>query len=193
MLLLLVAPHVQHAQAAVCPHAAAVAVDSGWRAYRSGALGPALTQFATAQALCPTAVEPVIGIGFVLLRQGRAGEAERLFEGAVGGDRPAADGWYGLGVARGRLGRRRDAVLALRRAVALAPGYADAVDQLLAWGVDSGLAPPPVPRSPEPQAPARTQGERFEGRSEEHTYELQSPSNLLCRLAIEKQTSQRDS
>ncbi len=162
MLLLLVAPHVQHAPAAVCPYAAAVAVDSGWRAYRSGALGPALTQFATAQALCPTEVEPVIGIGFVLLRQGRAEEAERLFQRAVAADSTAADGWYGLGVARGRLGRRRDAVLALRRAVALAPGYADAVDQLLAWGVDSGLAPPPLPRSPDPQVPARTQGERFE-------------------------------
>ncbi len=165
MLLLLVAPHVQHAPAAVCPYAAAVAVDSGWRAYRSGALGPALTQFATAQALCPTEVEPVIGIGFVLLRQGRAGEAERLFQRAVAADSTAADGWYGLGVARGRLGRRRDAVLALRRAVALAPGYADAVDQLLAWGVDSGLAPPPLPRSPDPQVPARTQGERFEVRT----------------------------
>ena len=162
MLLLLVAPHVQHAQAAVCPHAAAVAVDSGWRAYRSGALGPARTQFATAQGLCPTEVEPVIGIGFVLLRQGRAGAAERLFRRAVATDSTATDGWYGLGVARGRLGRRSDAVAALRRAVGLAPGYADAVDQLLAWGVDSGLALPPAPPSPEPRVPARTQGERFE-------------------------------
>src|SRR5256884_2580521 len=165
MLLLLVAPHVQHAPAAVCPYAAAVAVDSGWRAYRSGALGPALTQFATAQALCPTEVEPVIGIGFVLLRQGRAGEAERLFQRAVAADSTAADGWYGLGLARGRLGRRREAVLALRRAVALAPDYIDAVDQLLAWGVDSGLAPPPVAPSAEPQVAARTQGEHFEVRT----------------------------
>jgi len=162
MLILLVALHAQRPPAAVCPYAAAVAVDSGWRAYRSGALGPAMTQFATAQALCPTAVEPVIGIGFVLLRQGRAGAAERLFRRAVATDSTATDGWYGLGVARGRLGRRSDAVAALRRAVGLAPGYADAVDQLLAWGVDSGLALPPAPPSPEPRVPARTQGERFE-------------------------------
>src|SRR5256884_9115886 len=148
MLLLLVAPHVQHAQAAVCPHAAAVAVDSGWRAYRSGALGPALTQFATAQALCPTAVEPVIGIGFVLLRQGRAGEAERLFQRAVAADSTAADGWYGLGLARGRLGRRRDAVLALPRAVALAPGYPGAVGPLPRLGVGPGPRAPARPARP---------------------------------------------
>src|SRR5205823_1798599 len=80
-------------------------------------------------------------------------------------DSSAADGWYGLGVALGRLGRRLDAVAALRRAVALAPGYVDAVDQLLAWGVDSGLALPAAPPSPEPHVPARTQGERFEVRT----------------------------
>src|SRR5207249_2293201 len=75
------------------------------------------------------------------------------------------DGGYGLGGARGRLGRRREAVLALRRAVALAPDYIDAVDQLLAWGVDSGLAPPPVAPSAEPQVAARTQREHFEVRT----------------------------
>src|SRR4029077_19164794 len=76
-----------------------------------------------------------------------------------------ADAWYGLGVARARLGRRPEAVLALRRAIALAPDYADAVDQLLAWGVDSGLAQRPVAPRPEPQVPARTQGEHFEVRT----------------------------
>ena len=169
MLVLVVALHTQvpipHPTVGVCPPAAAAAVDSGWRAYRTGALGPALTQFATAQALCPAEVEPVIGTGFVLLRQGRVGEAERLFRRAVAADSSAADGWYGLGVALGRLGRRPDAVAALRRAVALAPGYVDAVDQLLAWGVDSGLALPAAPPSPEPHVPARTQGERFEVRT----------------------------
>src|SRR5947208_8249550 len=90
MLVLLVALHAQvrltPPAGAVCPQAVAAAVDSGWRAYHSGALGPALTQFATAQALCPTEVEPVIGIGLVLLRQGRAEEAERLLRRVVGAD-----------------------------------------------------------------------------------------------------------
>src|SRR5205807_4421486 len=162
MLVLLMAPLAQHA---VCPQAAAAAVDSGWRAYRSGALEPAAAQFAAAQPLRPSAADPAGGAGFVLLRQGRAGEAERMFRRALAADSTAADGWYGLGVARGRLGRRREAVLALRRAVALAPDYIDAVDQLLAWGVDSGLAPPPVAPSAEPQVAARAQGEHFEVRT----------------------------
>ncbi|PYP59800.1 MAG: hypothetical protein DMD44_03575 [Gemmatimonadetes bacterium] len=164
MLSLLVALHAQH-PTVVCPRAASEAVDSGWRAYRAGALEPAAAQFAAAQALCPGAPDPEIGAGLVLLRQGRAGEAERLFRRALAADSTAVDGWYGLGVARERLGRRTDAVLALRRAVALAPGYADAVDQLLAWGVDSGLALRPVARRPEPQIPARTHRERFEVRT----------------------------
>src|SRR5256885_11641579 len=32
-------------------------------------------------------------------------------------------------------------------------------------------------------------GKRLEHRSEEHTSELQSPCNLVCRLLLEKQTS----
>jgi tetratricopeptide (TPR) repeat protein len=167
MLLLLVALHAQlpHPAIAACPQPAAAAADSGWRAFRNGALEAAAAQFATARGLCPRAADPVSGAAFVALRQGRAGEAERLFQRALAVDSTAADGWYGLGVARARLGRRPDAVLALRRAIALAPDYADAVDQLLAWGVDSGLALRPVAPRPEPQVPARTQGERFEVRT----------------------------
>src|SRR5256886_16711299 len=107
MLVLLVALHAQvrltPPAGAVCPQAVAAAVDSGWRAYRSGALGPALTQFATAQALCPAEVEPVIGIGFVRLRQARVGEAERLFRRAVAAGSTAADGLYRAGRPRRRL------------------------------------------------------------------------------------------
>ena len=167
MLVPLVALHAQlpHPTVAVCPQPAAAAADSGWRAFRNGALEAAAAQFATARGLCPRAADPVSGAGFVALRQGRAGEAERLFQRALAADSTAADAWYGLGVARARLGRRPEAVLALRRAIALAPDYADAVDQLLAWGVDSGLAQRPVAPRPEPQVPARTQGEHFEVRT----------------------------
>ena len=165
MLVPLVALPSQHPTVAVCAQAASAAVDSAWRAYHNGALEPAAAQFAAAQALCPRAADPAIGAGFVRLRQGHAGEAERLFRRALAADSTAADGWYGLGVARGRLDRRPEAVLALRRAVALAPDYADAVDQLLAWGVDSGLASPPAPPGLEPRVPARTQGEHFEVRT----------------------------
>src|SRR5688500_19141010 len=36
------------------------------------------------------------------------------------------------------------------------------------------------------RAPARSLRGRVEGRSEEHTSELQSPCNLVCRLLLEK-------
>src|SRR2546430_11418091 len=39
-------------------------------------------------------------------------------------------------------------------------------------------------RLPEPALPKPA--ERFDGRSEEHTSELQSQSNLVCRLLLEK-------
>src|SRR5256885_9982973 len=35
-------------------------------------------------------------------------------------------------------------------------------------------------------ASARQEGEKFRSRSEEHTSELQSPCNLVCRLLLEK-------
>src|SRR3989475_8512785 len=77
----------------------------------------------------------------------------------------------------------------------LAPGYEDAELQLLALGIDSGLARRPVVRPVDPDVAARTAGDGFEirttsgwrpFRSEEHTSELQSQSNLVCRLLLEK-------
>ena len=165
MLVLLVALHLQHPTVGVCPSAAAAVLDSGWRAYRDGALERAAARFAAARALCPSAAGPDVGVGFVLLRQGRAGEAAQRFRRALAADTAAADAWYGLGVAGARLGQRAEAVLALRRALTLAPGYADVVDQLLVLGVDSGLVAPPVPQTSEPRVAARTQGERFEVRT----------------------------
>src|SRR2546430_3144345 len=52
---------------------------------------------------------------------------------------------------------------------------------------------PPLPRQAPPDGravpaprPARHRGARGEPRSEEHTSELQSQSNLVCRLLLEK-------
>src|SRR5688500_19505195 len=59
-----------------------------------------------------------------------------------------------------------------RRAVHLADILGDDVDALEEHGLDRGL--------PRPQA------ERIIARSEEHTSELQSPCNLVCRLLLEK-------
>jgi tetratricopeptide (TPR) repeat protein len=167
MLLLLLAVHAQHPDGGGCTRAPAVAaaVDSGWRAYRQGALEDAGAQFAAAAAACPGAAGPAIGAGFVLLRRGRAAPAEERFRRALAADTMAADAWYGLGVALARLGQRSAAAPALRRALEFAPRYTEAEDQLLALGVDSGLAPAPRPPPREPQIPARVAGERFEVRT----------------------------
>src|SRR2546427_7387810 len=59
-----------------------------------------------------------------------------------------------------------------------------------------GSACPPPPRSPAPgSVPGAwpTRGKRLEqNRSEEHTSELQSQSNLVCRLLLEKKKKKRE-
>src|SRR5215204_6738717 len=47
----------------------------------------------------------------------------------------------------------------------------------------------PPPRRPRPRAPATAPPPR--GRSEEHTSELQSHSDLVCRLLLEKKKKQK--
>lgn len=167
MLLLLVAVLAQHPVAGGgCARAPAVAaVERGWRAYRQGALEDAEAQFAAAAALCPAAPGPATGAGFVLLRRAQAAAAEQRFRRALAADTTAADAWYGLGVARARLGQPAAASAALRRALALVPRYAEAEDQLLALGVDSGLAAAPTGAPNEPLIRARVAGERFEVRT----------------------------
>ncbi|MGH7568628.1 MAG: hypothetical protein ACREL9_06610, partial [Gemmatimonadales bacterium] len=117
---------------------------------------------ARADSLCPGQPGTLIGWGFTLLRLGDARGAELRFRRALPPDSADADAWYGLGLARLRLGRPRDAATAWRRTLALAPAYRDAEEQLLALGLDSGLAPGPPPRPAAPRIPARTSGERFE-------------------------------
>ncbi|MGH7606723.1 MAG: hypothetical protein ACREME_05235, partial [Gemmatimonadales bacterium] len=91
--------------------------------------------------------------------------AERHFTTALRGDSSGGDAWYGLGLARDRLGRRAQAVAAWRHALARSPGYTDALDALLAAGVDSGLPLPLAARPAVPAVPARTIGEGFEVRA----------------------------
>src|SRR3989454_9710056 len=57
-----------------------------------------------------------------------------------------------------------------------------------------GEAPPARPRAPlhrRPRAPARLLHARARDRSEEHTSELQSPCNLVCRLLLEKKKKKK--
>src|SRR5690348_18283187 len=43
-----------------------------------------------------------------------------------------------------------------------------------------------TPRPPPPRGRARARARRRAARSEEHTFELQSPVHLVCRLLLEK-------
>jgi len=150
--------------ASPCLHAgrAAAETDAGWGAYRRGVIAEAAAHFATADSLCPGDHGAQVGLGFVRLRQGEARAAAERFLGAVVGDAGDAEAWYGLGLARLRLGQRAAAADAWRRTLRLAPGYEDAELQLLALGIDSGLAQRPVLRPLAPDVAARTAGDGFE-------------------------------
>src|SRR2546426_4795673 len=166
MLMLLVALGSQ--APAPCPHAAAAGRETtaGWRAYRREAIAEAATHFAAADSLCPGDHATQIGLGFVLLRQSQPRGAAERFLRAVASDTSDAEAWYGLGLARSRLGQRATAADAWRRSLRLAPGYEDAELQLLALGIDSGLALPAVVRPVDPDVAARTAGDGFEIRTE---------------------------
>lgn len=149
---------------APCPRAAAAAgeADAGWAAYRRDAIAEAGAHFATADSLCPGDHAAQLGLGFVELRHGRPGLALQRLAAAVRSDTGDAEAWYGLGLARARLGGRAAAADAWRRALRLSPQYADAEEQLLALGVDSGLARLPVRRAAAPAVAARVAGEEFQ-------------------------------
>ena len=165
MLVLLVALGLQ--APGPCSHAAAAAreTSAGWRAYRREAIGEAATHFAVADSLCPGDHGAQVGLGFVRLRQGEARAAAERFLAAVASNAGDADAWYGLGLARSRLGQRAAAADAWRRTLRLTPAYADAEQQLLALGIDSGLALPAIVRPADPEVAARTAGDGFEIRT----------------------------
>ena len=148
-------------QVLTCPQRAAAVSDSAWQAYRANRIPVAAARFAVADSLCPGLPEVQIGLGFVALRHDEIEDAERRFTTALRVDSLNADGWYGLGLVRSRRGRTEEAIAAFRRAVALAPDYADARQQLVALG-DVGGPMAPVRRPAKAQMPARTHGERFE-------------------------------
>src|SRR6266702_2227521 len=165
MLVLIVALGSQ--VAASCPHAgrAAGETEAGWGFYRRGAIADAAAHFAAADSLCPGDHGAQVGLGFVRLRQGEALAAADHFLGAVRSNAGDAEAWYGFGLARVRLGQRTAAAEAWRRTLRLAPGYEDAELQLLALGIDSGLARRPVVRPVGPDVAARTAGDGFEIRT----------------------------
>jgi tetratricopeptide repeat protein len=148
-------------QAAGCPGRVAALADSARAAYRDGRIPLAAARYAAADSLCPGLPDVQIGIGFTSLRQGAVEQAERRFAAGLRSDSLNPDGWFGLGLAHARRGRRDAAIAAFRRVLAIAPGYADARQQLALIG-DLGAPLPRVRRPPDARIPARTHGERFE-------------------------------
>jgi hypothetical protein len=148
-------------QAAGCPGRAAALADSAIAAFRAGRITVAAARYAVADSVCPGLPEIQVGIGFVALRQGAVQEAERRFAATLRADSLNADGWFGSGLVRARQGRREAAIAAFHRVLAIAPGYADARQQLTLLG-DLGGPLPKVRRPAAAQVPARTHGERFE-------------------------------
>ena len=153
---------------APCPHAAAAdgETTAGWQAYRREAIAQAAAHFATADSLCPGGHAAQVGLGFVLLRQSQPRGAAERFVRALASDASDAEAWYGLGLARARLGQRVAAADAWRRTLRLVPRYEDAELQLLALGIDSGLAGRPVVRPVDPDVAARTVADGFEVRTQ---------------------------
>ncbi|HEV2751596.1 MAG TPA: tetratricopeptide repeat protein [Gemmatimonadales bacterium] len=164
MVPLLVALVFQASNPTPCPQAgqSAAQADSGWTAYRRGAIADASVHFAAADSLCPGDHSTQVGLGFVRLRQNQPRAAADRFLRAVGSDTRDPDAWYGLGLARARLKDQSGAVIAWRRALTLAPGYGDVELQILALGIDSGLTLPALRRPEAADVPARTAGDGFE-------------------------------
>ena len=144
-----------------CPRRAGATTESAWQAYRANRLALAASRFARADSLCPGVAEVSVGLGFIALRRASPDEAGQRFDAALRADSANADAWYGLGLVRARRAQRDAAIAALRRALAIAPGYSAAQSQLTLLG-DLG---PPLQGPARPaavQLPARTRGDRFE-------------------------------
>src|SRR3989454_6188686 len=118
--------------------------------------------------LYPHAVELHVGMGYARLAREEYVWARRAFEEAVGLDPEHEDALAGLGEVLLKFGDRAGAIACFDRILAL--GFRDDHDLMLQVG----------------RALFR------EGvRSEEHTSELQSPCNLVCRLLLEKKKKHR--
>jgi hypothetical protein len=161
MIVLLSAVLLQTPAPVPCPRRIAGVADSAWHAYRDGRIPVAAAGFAAADSLCPGLPDIQIGLGLVALRTGADSDAERHFGAALRVDSQNADGWYGLGLVHERRQQRDLAIAAYRRAIRIAPTYADAKTRLDALG-DVGGPLPPMPRPAQAQVPARTHGDNFE-------------------------------
>src|SRR5256886_6871648 len=121
-------------------------------------------------------------IGIAYLKKGTLTQAAEHFRKAIDYQANLPEVHHNLGIAYAGLGRRAEAIRAFREAIRFRPSYVDAHLGLGKVLLEEG-------RKDE----ARVAFERVialapgsDIRSEEHTSELQSQSNLVCRLLLEK-------
>ncbi|MGH7510175.1 MAG: tetratricopeptide repeat protein [Gemmatimonadales bacterium] len=159
---LLVTPALLWAQAP-CPPAAASALRTGWRAYRSDSLALAIEGFDRAHRLCPENLDATVGLGFAWLRSGQPRRADSLFASVLARNAANSDAWEGRARAALVLGDTAAAVSAGRRSLALASRNEALRSDLdrIAPGWDRP-APGARARPATQQLVARTRGQRFE-------------------------------
>ena len=105
-----------------CPAPSGVASTAGWASLRQDSLEAAEQQFRRALVLCQSNLDAITGTGYIALRRGNPGRADSLFTRVLAADSANGDAWIGLALGRERLGDSAGAVVAGRRALALAPG-----------------------------------------------------------------------
>ncbi len=149
-----------------CPPAGVIALERGWRAYRSDSLSVALAQFHFARGLCPENLDASVGLGFSLLRLGKLGPADSVFRVVLARSPRNPDAWEGRTRAALRLGDTVAAIDAGRQAMSLNRGNAElrGVLEKISPDWDRPLKPQPI-RPADLQLVARTRGQGFEVRT----------------------------
>ena len=140
-----------------------MALDSAWAAYRAGSNALAARIFDRAQQLCPENLDARVGYGFSLFRLGQVRRADSLFQAVLKRSVINADAWEGRARTALRLGDTADALVAARRALALAPQNQDLQSLFDRLAPDWNRPPPGArPRPWTLQLVARTQGRSFQ-------------------------------
>lgn len=126
----------------------------GWSRLRLGELEEAAAAFSAALEAGPSAGEALTGMGFVRLRQGRVDEAASAFIGALAADEGNADAWKGLALVHRRRGEPAASLIALERAVEVAPADPEARELLEQARRERQVTEEVRPRGPVSEAPA---------------------------------------
>ena len=138
---------------------------AGWSAYRADSLAAARSLFERSRRLCAGNLDAASGLGYLALRRGDLARADSLFRFVTARDSLNGDGWDGLARTAQRRGDLALALMAARRAAAIAPANAEV--RALLERLDPDGSRPPAAAFVRPDrlvVSARVRGERFETR-----------------------------